>query len=127
MINKKFIQNLKKNHQNWESQRRQIISLSNIVLHDSKRVIFTLHRGDKAGAEKSLEEIEKIIKNLEKKFGQTRIEAEGAYKAGVEEYVEAKMLYLVLTGKSLDKIKGINLNFSWTSSTIRSLAFSISL
>lgn len=111
MINKKFIQKLKQDHKDWDGQRRQIISLSNIVLHDSKRVIFSLHRGDKEGAGKNLEEIEKIIKNLEKKFGRERIGAEGAFRAATEEYVEAKMLYLVLAGKTIDKIKGINLNF----------------
>ena len=111
MINKKFIQKLKQDHKDWDGQRRQIISLSNIVLHDSKRVIFSLHRGDKEEAGKNLEEIEKIIKNLEKKFGRERIGAEGAFRAATEEYVEAKMLYLVLAGKTIDKIKGINLNF----------------
>ncbi|MFH1427368.1 MAG: hypothetical protein ABIG60_02465 [Patescibacteria group bacterium] len=111
MINKKFIQKLKKDFDKREGERRQIISLSNIVLHDSKRVIFSLHRGNVNETSGKLKEIEKILIKLEKKFGQVRINEVGAYKAGVEEYVEAKMFYLVMQGKKVDSIKGINLNY----------------
>lgn len=111
MINKKFIQNLKKDYDEQNSQRRQIISLSNIVLHDSKRVIFALHRNDIKKAEDSLKAIEKILQELEKKFGQQRINEEGSYKAGVEEYAEAKIFFQIVTDKKIDKIKEVNLNF----------------
>ena len=111
MINKKFIQKLKKEHDNNNGERRQIISLSNIVLHDSKRIIFSLHRGEIEKSEVQFKKIEEILKKLEKKFGTKRIQDEGAYKAGVEEYAEAKMFYLVLKGKKMDKIKEVNLRF----------------
>ncbi|MFH1661979.1 MAG: hypothetical protein ABIA02_02700 [Candidatus Falkowbacteria bacterium] len=111
MINKQFINKLKKDYSENDSQRRQIISLSNIVLHDSKRVIFALHRGDIKIGENSLKEIEKILEKLETKFGFKRLREEGSYKAGVEEYVEAKTFYLVITGKKIDKIKEINLGY----------------
>lgn len=111
MINKKFIQSLKKDHDEQNNQRRQIISLANVVLHDSKRVIFALHREDIKKAKDNLEAIEKILQKLEKKFGYERISEEGAYKAGVEEYVEAKMFYLLIIGKKIDKIKEVKLNF----------------
>lgn len=111
MLNKKFFQKLKKDYDQQESERRQIISLSNIVLHDSKRVIFALHRGDIKKANEQFVEIEKILQKLEKEFGYKRITEEGSYKAGVEEYVEAKMFYFVVTNKKIDKIKIIKLNF----------------
>jgi len=111
MINKKFIEKLKKDHDQKNSERRQIISLANIILHDSKRVIFSLHRQDFQTAGTSLEEIEKIIQKLEKNFGGQRINEEGSYRAGVEEYAEAKMFYLLVTGKKIDKIKNIDLSF----------------
>jgi len=111
MINKKFTQKLKKEHDASMGERRQIISLANVILHDSKRVIFSLHRDDTTKAEASLKNIEANIKKLEKKFGQNRLNIEGAYKAGIEEYVEAKMFYLVLRGKTLDAIKGLKLSF----------------
>lgn len=111
MINKKFIQKLQKDYKESNSERRQIISLANVILHDSKRIIFALHRGDLNKAEASFSEIEKILVKLEKKFGWKRMYEEGSFKAGVEEYVEAKMFYFVLTGKKIDKIKGTKLTY----------------
>ncbi|MBU1160309.1 MAG: hypothetical protein V1768_03375 [Patescibacteria group bacterium] len=112
MINKKFFQKLKKDYGKQESERQQIISLSNIVLHDSKRVIFALHRGDIKKANKQFVEIENIIvKKLEKNFGYQRIIQEGSYRAAVEEYVEAKMFYFVITNEKINEIKAIKLNF----------------
>jgi len=110
MINKKFIQKLKSEYAKTEGERRQIISLSNVILHDSKRIIFSLHRSEVAIAKDSFANIEQILKKLEKQFGVKRIYEEGSYKAAVEEYVEAKMFYFVLTGKKVDKIPGVNLN-----------------
>lgn len=109
MINTKFIQKLKKDYNKNSGERRQIISLSNVILHDSKRVIFSLHRHDIKKAGESLVNIESVLKKLEKKFGHSRLIQEGSYKAGVEEYVEAKMFYLVMNGKKVDKISGINI------------------
>jgi predicted translin family RNA/ssDNA-binding protein len=110
MINKKFIQKLKKDYQEKEGQRRQIISRSNIILHDSKRIIFSLHRGEIKQAAAKFAEIEKNLSDLNKKFGQPRLLAEGSYKAGVEEYVEAKTFAEILQGKRLDKIKEANVD-----------------
>ncbi len=111
MINKKFIQQLKKDFDVHGKERQQIISLSNIILHDAKKAIFSLHRSDIVGAGKTLEEVEDILKNLQKKFSYSRLMEEGAYKAAVEEYVEAKMFFLVMNGKTVDKIKSIEINY----------------
>jgi predicted translin family RNA/ssDNA-binding protein len=110
MISKKFIEKLKKDYAESNSERRQIISLANVVLHDSKRVIFSLHRGDNKIAEESLIAIEEVLKKLEKKFGYSRIMEEGSYKAGVEEYVEAKTLFMVINGQKIDAIKGLKID-----------------
>lgn len=111
MINKKFVQQLKKDFDDHGSERRQIINAANAVLHDSKKAIFSLHRDDINIAETTLEELEAIVKNLEKKFSFPRLMQEGAYKAALEEYVEAKMLFLVMTGKKVDKIQGIKVDY----------------
>lgn len=111
MINKTFVGGLKKDYADSNSIRRQVISLANIVLHDSKRVIFSLHRGDIKKAEESFAEIEKILVKLDKKFGNKRVYEEGSYKAAVEEYVEAKMFYNILVGKKIDKIKGLKFTY----------------
>ncbi len=111
MLNKKFIKKLKEKYDKRESERRQIISLANIVLHDSKRIIFSLHRGDLKEAEKKFGEVENILKKLEKNFSFNRVNAEGAYKASVEEYVEAKTLHLTMKKKEIDEIPDIKINF----------------
>jgi predicted translin family RNA/ssDNA-binding protein len=111
MINKQFIKKIKSDYEKSNSERRQIISLSNVVLHDSKRVIFSLHRGDEQKAEESLLEIDSVLIKLEKKFGSVRLASEGSYKAAVEEYVEAKALYLVIKGKKIDKFKNIKIEY----------------
>lgn len=111
MINKKFIQQLKKEFDDHAGECRQIISLANAVLHDAKKVIFSLHRDDIKSAGKTLEEVEAILKNLENKFSFNRLMEEGSYRAAIEEYVEAKMFFLVLTGEKIDKIKEVKLDY----------------
>ncbi len=111
MLNKRFIGQLKKDYTKNNIERRKIISRSNEILHDSKRIIFALHRGDMKKAEESFKIIEKNLKSLEKDFGPIRLYDEGAYKAAVEEYTEAKTLYLVMQGKKIDKFSGITLRY----------------
>jgi predicted translin family RNA/ssDNA-binding protein len=110
MINKKFIEQLKKDYRNQENERRQIISLSNDVLFHSKKAIFALHRDDLKIAETKLKDMENILLQLEKKFSIKRIEEEGAYRAAIEEYVEAKLLSMVIKGEKIDRIKTLKLN-----------------
>jgi len=110
MINKKFIEQLKKDYSQQENQRRQIIALSNDVLFHSKKAIFALHRNDIEKANSKLEEMEDILAQLENKFSLKRIEEEGAYRAAIEEYVEAKLLLMVLNNEKIDRIKSLHLN-----------------
>ncbi|MFA6171771.1 MAG: hypothetical protein WCW77_03230 [Patescibacteria group bacterium] len=110
MLNKKFIKQLKADYDKHEGERRQIISLSNQVLHDSKRVIFSLHRNDLSIAEVSLKEIEEKLAYLDKKFGHSRLYEEGSFKAGMEEYVEAKMFFYVMSGKKIDKVAKVKID-----------------
>lgn len=91
-------------------QRKIIISVSNGILYDSKRVIFAVHRQELDTAKQSLIDIERRINKLQKDFGYTRVTDEGAYNAATEEYVEAKTFYWVTTGQSLKKIPKVKLN-----------------
>ena len=110
MINKKFIEQLKKDYRNQENERRQIISLSNDVLFHSKKAIFALHRNDIKIADAKLKDMETTLLQLEKKFGIKRIEEEGAYRAAIEEYVEAKLLSMVIKGEKIDRVKTLKLD-----------------
>lgn len=110
MLNKIFVQQLKKNYQTSTKERRMIISEANNILHDAKRVIFAVHRPDLATAQKSLTDIETRLKKLQKNFGYHRLSEEGAYTAAVEEYVEAKFFFLTTSNKKIDKIAGLELS-----------------
>lgn len=104
MINKKFFEQLKKEYDRSNNERRQIISIANIILHNSKRAIFATQRGDFTKAEELISENEEQILELEKKFGFERLSEEGAYRAGVEEYVEAKLFYQASRRGKIDKV-----------------------
>lgn len=107
MLDKKFIASLRKDYSEKNSQRRQIISTANIILNNSKKAIFAIHRDEVKVAEEKLLENEASIKKLSKNFGATRIVKEGAFMAALEEYTEAKLFFnFVKTGK-IGKIKEV--------------------
>lgn len=110
MANDKFFSGLKEEYKASESERRQIIRRANDVLNASKKAIFALHRGDIKGAKASLDLLTAELKNIAKDFGQTRANEEGSYRAGVEEYLEAQLLYMALAGKKLERIPGLKLD-----------------
>jgi predicted translin family RNA/ssDNA-binding protein len=111
MLNEKFLETLKTDYQANESQRRQIISASNNILFEAKKTIFALQRQDFKVAEEKLEEMETALKNLQKKFGENRLNREGAYKAAAEEYLEGKTFYTVIKNKKITAVPGIELNY----------------
>lgn len=111
MINKKFLDDLKKNYQANESERRQIISASNGILFEAKKTIFSLQRQDFKTAEIKIAEMEKALASLEKRFGPERLKKEGAYKAAAEEYLEGKTFYLIIKKKDIIPTPGLSLDY----------------
>ncbi len=111
MIDAKFLSILKNNYQNSEKERRQIISASNNILFEAKKIIFALQRQDWKIAEEKIKILEQELILLEKKFSIDRLKKEGAYKAAVEEYYEGKSFYLVIKKKKIDATENINLDY----------------
>lgn len=111
MIDPNFLKSLKDDYQDSEKERRQIISASNNILFESKKIIFALQRQDWKIAEERLLAMENEFKLLAKRFGIDRLKKEGAYKAAAEEYLEGKTLYLVIKKKKIDKIPDLNLDY----------------
>ncbi|HZJ40793.1 MAG TPA: hypothetical protein VFD16_00830 [Candidatus Saccharimonadales bacterium] len=111
MINKKFLNDLKKDYQANESERRQIISASNSILFEAKKTIFSLQRQDFKIAEVKITEMEKALASLEKRFGPERLKKEGAYKAAAEEYLEGKTFYSIIKKKEITPTTGLHLNY----------------
>lgn len=103
-MNKKFFQRLGKNHQKYCLARGLIIRQSNMALHRAKQAIFSLHRDQISEAEKILSEAENIFLKLKPHFQSALdLKYSGAYKAALEEYLEAKLFWQVM---KFGRIKG---------------------
>jgi predicted translin family RNA/ssDNA-binding protein len=111
MINEKFLEQLKKDYRANESERRQIISASNNILFEAKKTIFALQRQDFKVAEGKLGDIKKALKNLAERFGQVRLNREGAYKAAVEEYLEGQTFSAAIKNKKIEAVKDLSLDY----------------
>lgn len=105
MINKIFLAKIKKDLETYQNERNQIINSSREILQSAKSAIFALHAGKQKEAEKFLQEAETVIGQLNKSYNKNnRLRFEGSYKAGLEEYVEAKTFAQFMSGKTLDKL-----------------------
>ncbi|KKU12905.1 MAG: hypothetical protein UX17_C0033G0001, partial [Parcubacteria group bacterium GW2011_GWC2_45_7] len=95
---------LKKEYDAYEAARRALINVSNTALSKSKQAIFALHRDDDKDAGRLLQGVERTFAGLEKAFKKNDgLQWEGAYRAALEEYVEAKLFYEFLrTGKVVE-------------------------
>lgn len=108
MIDKKYIRSLKKDALGYAEKRRKVINDSGDALHHAKRAIFAMHKGDMKEAEQKIKAAGMVFKALLKKYkNDPRISSEGAFRAGVEEYVEAVLFYQFLTTGKLGQIKSI--------------------
>lgn len=111
MLNQKLFQELKKDYDFYDQERRKLIGLSNDALMKAKQAIFSFHRDDMKEGNSLLAEVEKIFAELEKKFKQEEeLRYEGSYRAALEEYVEAKFFGGFLEGKKIDFIKGVQID-----------------
>lgn len=94
MLNKKLLQHLKGEYDTYEQARRELIGVSNAALSKAKQAIFALHRDDEREATRLLREVESTFRGLEKVFKKIDgLRWEGAYRAALEEYVEAKLFF----------------------------------
>ncbi len=107
MLDKKLMNSLRLEYTKKTNERRQIISLSNIVLNNSKKSIFAAHRQEIELAEEKLQESENIIKKISKNFSMNRAKEEGSFMAALEEYVEAKLFFNFVKNGKINKIKEI--------------------
>jgi translin len=105
-LQKKYIQRLKKNTLSHASLRRDVIKDAGDALHFAKRAIFAMHRDDMKEAEQKLGQSRTIFLACEKRYKkQPEMKNEGAYRAALEEYVEAVVLHQFLTKRKIDEVK----------------------
>jgi len=107
-MDKKFWDAISKNHAEYGKHYRKLVGESNDALNASKRAIFALHRGDLKQGRELLEQATTGLAGLRIRFkDQPMLQEEGAYRAAVEEFVEANLFEKFLSKKSLGEIKGI--------------------
>lgn len=99
-LDKTYIQQLRQEMVARDTERREIIKSAGDALHHAKRAIFSLHRDNAKEAGQKIKEAEKLLRTLQKKYGEEILSGEGSYRAGVEEYVEAALfLQFLKTGE----------------------------
>lgn len=109
MSTTKFLQELKKTHDAYDSARQQLVAASNVALHDAKRAGFALLRDDAKGAEKLLKSAEaSLAKVAALAKSSDRLKYEGSYRAALEEYAEAKFLSQLIEGGEVSPIPGLD-------------------
>jgi predicted translin family RNA/ssDNA-binding protein len=103
MINQNLFKKIQEDLQGFQAEREVIIGNSRQILQSSKKAIFAGHQGEIKKAEDYLKEAEHAIDELLSKYQQdNRLRFEGSYKAGLEEYVEAKFFIMILNNQAID-------------------------
>ncbi len=109
MLDKKYLGQLKTYLHNYAKERLAVIELSNQAIHHAKRAIFALHRDEVKEAEEKIKQSRELLLGILNKYKkQPEILDEGAYRAGVEEFVEASLFYSFLSTGKIGEVKGLS-------------------
>ena len=105
MVNKQHLNKIRRQIQEYSRKRREIIRISDEVLNNSKKAIFAMQRDDMDLAKTKLDGNYKKLNNLLKSHKKgDKILHEGALRAALEEYVEARLFEQFLNNKKIGKI-----------------------
>ncbi|MBI5076966.1 hypothetical protein HZB94_01105 [Candidatus Falkowbacteria bacterium] len=106
MLDAKFWKMIFQEQGELDVARRKIIGASSDAQHLSKQVIFALQRDNVKEAREKLTAARELLVELDKKYGQNgKLRNEGAWKAGIEEFVEAKLFFDFCDGKKIGGVK----------------------
>lgn len=110
-MNAGLLKHLKKEFDTYAQARRDLIEIANRALSKAKQAIFALHRDDEKSAAALLSEVENTFRGLEKVFKNVDgLRWEGAYRAALEEYAEAKLFYEFMASGKVMEIKTVPLD-----------------
>lgn len=111
MLNKKYFTAIREELLSYAEKRREVIKTAGDAQHLAKKAIFALQRDQKQEAEEVLAKSLALLSGIVQKFGNGEgLLDEGAFKAGLEEYVEAKLFSDFVEGKALDQITELPVN-----------------
>lgn len=92
----------------YSEKRRDLIKVSGDAQHLAKKCIFALQRDDTKEADQCLDKSLSMLLSLVKKYrGVEGIFDEGAFRAALEEYVEAKLFSEFVKGKEIGQINDL--------------------
>lgn len=111
MLDKTYFKQIGRKIIDSDTYRHQIIKLSSDILHNSKKAIFAMHRDNFKQADECLSAASSLINEVKNKFQKTYplLLAEGSYKSGLEEFVEASLFRVFFQGKKIGKITGLDI------------------
>lgn len=111
MIDKKFFSQLQKEYLQYVRGRNEIIVVSRDILKFSKQAIFACHRNELEDASQALTQAHAIVRDIEKKIIKNKdLEGEGSFRAALEEFAEASLLYQFLIKGTVTRIEGVTLS-----------------
>ena len=96
MINKNDFSKIRKDLENFEEKREQVIQLSREIITLSKQIIYSIHRNEINSAPPLITKIKVKVKKLPEAHHDTDI-----HKVALQEYVEALAYYHFVKDKKL--------------------------
>lgn len=103
-----FFKDIEKRYVTYERAYRELVAGSNAAGNAAKRAIFALHRGDAKGGAVLIAEAERTLTGFEALFKkEPLLRSEGAYRAAIEEFVEANLFAQFLARKPLGRLTGV--------------------
>ncbi len=104
MISRRDFLRIKKELENYEKQREELIRTSRDILRLSKHAIYSVHNNDMKKAADNLSEAEKLIASTKKICScDSRLDTLGAVSACMQEYAEAKTYYGFVKHKKIPR------------------------
>lgn len=111
MLNTSLLSKIRKDLLSYADVRQKVIRDSNDALFQAKRAIFSLHRDQVKEAKEKLDTSKTLLVKISKEYGKDdRVLDEGAYKAAIEEFVEAELFYQFVTTHKIGEVKGIKVS-----------------
>ncbi len=105
MLNKKYFRKVREELLSYAEKRRDVIKVAGDAQHLAKKAIFALQRDENKAGEEGLGKASEMLRGLVKKYqSEAGIFEVGAFKAALEEYIEARLFRDFVNGKSLDQI-----------------------
>ncbi len=113
MLNKKDLNEMKKEFNSFDDNRELVIKKSRDILKLSKQVIYAVHRDDLKEADKLIKKIESEKKKSELIINKnSKLETVGAYNVAIGEYVEAMLYYHFIKNKKIPTHKFLKVKTS---------------